>query len=271
MHRFFLLLAEGFVPFWLGTCWFSFANTAARRYCAGISPWAGRSRCPACGAVLGPAELIPVVSWLFLRGRCRHCRARIPLRELLVELAGGAAALLCRWRYAAAGPLCEGLFGLSWAALLALFACGLLLAVSLVDAQMQLIPDFLVIGLGLAGLLSVFLAPGRFSQVLVDRLAGALCVSVPLWLLGRVYPGCIGAGDCKFMAAAGLLLGWAGALTAFLWAVVLAGLVCAGLLLTRRVGRGTRIALGPYLAGGTAAMLLFGGPLLQLTRQIYSI
>ena len=63
-------------------------------------------------------------SWLFLRGRCRHCGAHIPARYLLVELLGGVLALGCTWRYGAAYALPGGLFGMSWAALLALAVCG---------------------------------------------------------------------------------------------------------------------------------------------------
>lgn len=257
------LLLECFFPFCLGACWFSFSNTAARRFCEGRPPLAGRSRCPACGAVLGPVDLVPVLSWLFLRGRCRRCGAPIPLRELVTELLGGAAALLCRWRYGAAVLWRHGLCGLSWAALLALAVCGLLLSVSLIDAETLLIPDGFCLCIGAAALASLPLAAEGPLRALPARLAGALCVSVPLWLLERLCPGSIGAGDAKLMAAAGLLLGWQRTLAAFWVAVVACGAVCTVLLLARRVKRGTRIALGPYLAGGIVVMLLFGDSLLQ--------
>lgn len=86
-------------------------------------------------AALTAGDLVPVFSWLFLRGRCRHCRAPIPVRYLLVELLGGVLALGCRWRFGTAYTLGEGLFGMRWQGLLALALCGVLLSIALIDAE----------------------------------------------------------------------------------------------------------------------------------------
>lgn len=256
-----LLLLGAAPPFFAGAVWFSFMNVAARRLPVGDSPLRGRSHCPVCGHRLGAADLIPVCSWLLLRGRCRYCGAPIPVRELLVELLGGAAALLCRWRYGPAVSLREGAFGLCWAALAALVVCGLLTAIALADADAMLIPDPLVLALGAAALGTLPLASGAWPGLLVDRLAGFLCVSVPMALLCRAVPGAFGFGDIKLMAAAGLLLGWRSALIAFLLAVLGGGAWGVFLLLCRRLGPGGHFAFGPFLCGGIALALLFGEPL----------
>lgn len=117
-----MLLVEGLlglIAFLLGAALFSFMNVVAWRLPRGKNPLTGRSFCPQCGAALTAGDLVPVFSWLFLRGRCRHCRAPIPVRYLLVELLGGVLALGCRWRFGTAYTLGEGLFGMRWQGLLA--------------------------------------------------------------------------------------------------------------------------------------------------------
>ena len=88
-----LELLLGLIRFLLGAALFSFMNVVAWRLPRGMDPLKGRSVCPQCGHTLGAPDLVPVFSWLFLRGRCRHCGAHIPARYLLVELLGGVLAL----------------------------------------------------------------------------------------------------------------------------------------------------------------------------------
>ena len=97
-----MLLLEcllGLIRFLLGAALFSFMNVVAWRLPRNMDPLKGRSICPRCGRTLDAPDLVPVFSWLFLRGRCRHCGAHIPARYLLVEVLGGVLALGCRWRF----------------------------------------------------------------------------------------------------------------------------------------------------------------------------
>ena len=130
-----MLLLEcllGLIRFLLGAALFSFMNVVAWRLPRNMDPLKGRSICPRCGRTLDAPDLVPVFSWLFLRGRCRHCGAHIPARYLLVEVLGGVLALGCTRQYGAALALPDGLFGMSWAALLALAVCGILLSIALI-------------------------------------------------------------------------------------------------------------------------------------------
>ena len=188
-----LELLLGLIRFLLGAALFSFMNVVAWRLPRGMDPLKGRSVCPQCGHTLGAPDLVPVFSWLFLRGRCRHCGAHIPARYLLVELLGGVLALGCTWRYGAAYALPGGLFGMGWAALLALAVCGILLSVSLIDAETQTIPDRLNLALAVCGAVSVLLSPADW----LPHIIGALCVSVPMFLLCLVIDGAFGGGDIK--------------------------------------------------------------------------
>ena len=149
----------------------------------------GRSFCPQCGAALTAGDLVPVFSWLFLRGRCRHCRAPIPVRYLLVELLGGVLALGCRWRFGTAYTLGEGLFGMRWQGLLALALCGVLLSIALIDAETQLIPNRLNAAVAVLAVLNLLLFPARWAGALI----GMVCISVPMLLLGIALWG-VGMG-----------------------------------------------------------------------------
>ena len=227
-----LELLLGLIRFLLGAALFSFMNVVAWRLPRGMDPLKGRSVCPQCGHTLDAPDLVPVFSWLFLRGRCRHCGAHIPARYLLVELLGGVLALGCTWRYGAAYALPGGLFGMSWAALLALAVCGAV---------------------------SVLLSPADW----LPHVIGALCVSVPMFLLCLVIDGAFGGGDIKLMAAAGLFLGWQNTLLAMFFGIVFGGIYGIYLLAAKKAGKKDHFAFGPFLCAGIVIAMLFGGPVLE--------
>ena len=254
-----LELLLGLIRFLLGAALFSFMNVVAWRLPRGMDPLKGRSVCPQCGHTLGVPDLVPVFSWLFLRGRCRHCGAHIPARYLLVELLGGVLALGCTWRYGAAYALPGGLFGMRWAALLALAVCGILLSISLIDAETQTIPDRLNLALAVCGAVSVLLSPADW----LPHIIGALCVSVPMFLLCLVIDGAFGGGDIKLMAAAGLFLGWQNTLLAMFFGIVFGGIYGIYLLAAKKAGKKDHFAFGPFLCAGIVIAMLFGGPVLE--------
>lgn len=252
------LVLGGAIAFFTGAALFSFADAAAWRLPRGLSIVRGRSVCPACGTPLRTADLIPILSWLALGGRCRYCGARIPVRHPLGELLGGLAALAAVERFGA-GPW----LGFAPKALLAVLACAVLYAIACLDAATREIPDAFNLALAMLGMGQVLLAlPDRGAAgLLLAHGAGALCVSIPMLLLCVVMPGAFGGGDIKLMAAAGLWLGWPGALTAFVLAVLGGGGYGLWLLITRRAHRGDSIAFGPFLCSGIAVALFAGNEL----------
>ena len=256
-----MLLLEillGLIRFLLGAALFSFMNVVAWRLPRGMDPLRGRSICPQCGATLEAADLVPVFSWLFLRGKCRRCGARIPVRYLLVEVLGGVLALGCTWRYGAAYSLPDGLFGMSWAALLALGVCGVLLSIALIDAETQTIPDRLNAALAVLGVLRVLLSPAGWPAHII----GALCVSVPMFLLCLAIDGAFGGGDIKLMAAAGLFLGWQNTLLAMFFGILGGGFYGIWLLAAKKAEKKDHFAFGPFLCAGIVLAMLFGEPIL---------
>lgn len=248
----------GVLAFLLGAAVGSFLNVVVDRLPRGQSVLVSRSRCDACGTALAPADLVPVLSYLWLRGRCRYCAVHIPLRLPLVEGGTGALFLLFYLR--------EGLTG---GGLLLALAAALLLALALIDLDHGLVPDRLVLpGVLLALLVSPLwpllgvarsLGPmeGGLGSTLgsVAAGAGALLLFLAVVVLSR---GRMGWGDVKLAGLIGLLTGVPGVAVA-LWLAIVAGGAAALLLLgLRRRGMKDAIPFAPFLAAGGVAALLGG-------------
>lgn len=211
-----------------------------------------RSHCPHCQHTLAWHELVPVVSWLVQRGRCRSCAAPVSRCYPGVELV--CAALF-------AG--CAATYGASFTSLAAMALCATLLALAVIDARTMLLPDALTQPLLWLGLL-VNLAGVGFAA-LADAVLGAAIGYGLLWVVAtgfRVFTGRegMGLGDVKLLAVLGAWFGWQG-LAQLALVASLAG-VAIGLLL-RALGRaqaGQALAFGPYLAvSGMLALFWRGG------------
>ncbi len=231
----------------LGACFGSFLNVIAHRSIQGRSWWGSeRSVCESCGHVLSASELVPVLSWLFLRGRCRKCGAKISVRYLVVEVLCAVLALMIAVRW-----------DVSWAGLLvSLGTCGLIVN-SLTDYESGEVFDVLAITPGVLALL-VRIA-GGFSGVL-DGLEGALVgwgIFAAIIILTR---GGMGWGDAVFMGGMGAVLGMKFTLLAFYLGVMTGGAWAVVLLLLGRVkwGRGDAIPLVPFLAVGCFLTMIYG-------------
>ena len=242
--------------FLFGLCFGSFANVLIRRLPRGLPVITPPSACPECGQRLRAWDLVPVLSWLVLRGRCRYCNGPVSVRYPAVEL-------LCGLLFAGMALLTPTLSAIP----LALFAF-VLLCVSAIDIDTREIPDGLLVFGGVVGVLWVAL--GRFAPAafpLVPGIAGAalgalaggltlFLVDMLVLLLAKKYG--FGFGDVKLMAMAGLFLGWQLVAVAFVFAFVSGGAFAAFLLLTRRAKRGDYLAFGPFLAVGCLCALWWG-------------
>lgn len=224
------------------------------------------SHCPACAQRLSAPDLIPVLSWLALRGRCRYCGERISPRYPVVELANALLYLGLYFR-----------FGERWALLPYCLLASLLVALTLIDLDHQLLPDALTLpGLGL-GLLfglvaTLFQRFGRpspfgvyFGQLpyLFDQLSlwsgllGAAVGAGVILLIILLSREGMGYGDVKLLAMVGAFVGWRGALGTLFLGAIAGSLVGVWLLLTGRKGRKDPIPFGPFLAFG-CLFLFFG-------------
>lgn len=243
----------------LGAAFGSFLNCVAWRLAHGEPWWKGRSHCPACGRTLAPPDLVPVFSWLFLRGRCRYCKAKIPVRYLLSELFFALVTVLCLLRFDLT-LLCLR----NWVLLCGLFC------LALVDLEIYEIPDGCLLLPALVWAAAApFLGlarPGWRESLLAGVVfgGGLLLVSLALdRLLGRES---LGGGDIKLFALLGLYLGFIGTLFTLILACVL------GLLLGLvRREEGGRIPFGPAIALAGGGMLLYGGALIDWYLALLSV
>ncbi|MDI3317281.1 MAG: prepilin peptidase [Bacillota bacterium] len=228
----------------------SFLNTVIDRWIRGESLLRPPSHCESCGRRLEPWELVPLASWLALRGRCRSCGAAIGWQAPAVE---AGTALLFAAVTATGRGWAETLLGLGLVALLVV-ATG-------VDLRVRLIPDA-ANGLAAGWALAIgFLARGGGFW---PHLAAAAGAGLLFALIGRLSGGGLGGGDVKLAAVLGLFLGPAPAALAFFAAAVLGGGVAGFLLVTGRRSRRDELPFGPFLAAGALVAWFWAGPLIGL-------
>jgi leader peptidase (prepilin peptidase)/N-methyltransferase len=227
----------------------SFLAVVALRQPLGRTVVAGRSHCDRCDQVLGPAELIPLLSYTLQRGRCRHCGARIDPLHPVME---AGALLVSIW----AATVTAG-----WVLLASCLLGWTLLTLAAIDWRHGLLPDVLTLPLILAGFAVTYLIDVR---ALGDHAIGAAAGYLGFWALAEVYVRLrrrdgLGLGDAKLLAASGAWLGWLALPSVILFAACIA----LALVLTRRFGgetvqATTRVAFGPALAAGTWIVWLYG-------------
>ena len=207
------------------------------------------SHCPVCSTALGARDLVPVLSWIFLRGKCRYCGAKISPRYPAVELLTGVLFVWCFLR-----------FGLSPQLAPALVFSAFMVAITFIDLDHQIILDGMLALLAASGLgLGLWLGqPGW-----VDMLIGAGVGGGLLLVLAVISGGGMGGGDVKFAAALGFWLGWPGILLCLLISFVAGGAISLFLLLAKLRGRKDFIPFGPFIALGAWVALLYGREILS--------
>ena len=248
-----LLIYTGFAL--LGLSFGSFFNVVIYRYRAGLSIIRPRSFCPHCNRTLQIADLVPVLSYLFLRGRCRYCGKPISFRYSAVELAAAVLFIALYWR-----------FGLSADLLKYIPLLSLLLIISLIDLDTKKIPNKFVL---------MILAWALFWQVVnpalswADAALGLLAGGGITFLIALVSRGGMGGGDIKLLAALGFLAGWLDLLLIFFIAVLLGALAGIILIVFRKKSGKTAIPFGPFIAAAYALVLLLGDKIWDLYFTVF--
>ena len=233
----YLMLALAFV---FGACIGSFLNVCIYRLPLGQSVVFEPSHCTGCGRRLGVRDLVPLISYLLLKGRCRYCAAlisaRYPLVELLTALLFVAAYQFWGWQW-------------QTAAYCMFFA--VLVTAAFIDYRHSIIPDELIIAGCVLGLPLLFLSgPGQ----LVDGLIGFLVAGLLFLLIAVVSRGGLGGGDIKLAALMGLYLGFPDIFIALFSAFLLGALVSIVMLALGKKSLKDAVPFGPFLAlGGVTA------------------
>ena len=237
----------------------SFLNVCICRIPEGRSIVFPSSRCPKCEHPLKPWDNIPLVSYLILRGRCRHCEGEISPQYPLVELITAVMVLLLFWK-----------FGLSLKLLFSfIFTCSLIV-ITFIDLYHQMIPDLITLpGIPLFFLISVFFMDVRVLEALLGILlgGGSLYIIAFLYELIAKREG-MGGGDIKLLAMVGAFSGWKSLLFILFLSSALGALVGIVVMVVKGKDMKYAIPFGPFLSLAAVAYIFFGGYFMRL-YQIY--
>ena len=207
-----------------------------------------QSHCMNCGHKLKWYDLVPLFSWLFLRGKCRYCKDKISIQYPLVEAINGIGYVLIF-------VMC----GLNLSSILYSLCFSMLVAITVIDWRTYEIPLGLNIAILTLGIIQCVLDYGNWKLYLI----GMVSVSGFLFLLLILTGGRgMGDGDVKLMFAAGLLLGWKKIILALIIGCILGSII--HLILMKVSKKGRMLAFGPYLSAGILLAILFGDQLISL-------
>jgi len=221
-----------------------------------------RSRCPHCGHAITALENIPVLSYLWLRGKCSGCGAKISVRYPLIETVTAVFSIAVVWH-----------FGFGWQALGGLFLTWALIALTLIDFDHQLLPDsitlpFLWIGLSL----SLFGVYTDSHAAIIGALAGYLSLWSVYWLFKKLTgKEGMGFGDFKLLALLGAWMGWQMLPVVILLSSAVGAVVGISLILFRGRDKNIPIPFGPYLAAAGWIALLWGHDLTNAYLRLSGI
>lgn len=221
-----------------------------------------RSACPHCGHKIGALENIPLLSYLFLLGKCRKCGTPISMRYPMVEAITCLLSAYAAWY-----------FGFGLAAFAALLFIWALITLTFIDFDTQLLPDDITLPLLWLGLaFNLFGTFTNLSNAVIGAIAGYLVLWSVYWMFKLVTgKEGMGFGDFKLLAAIGAWLGWTALPLVIMLSSVVGAVVGITLIIAARHGRNIPIPFGPYLAGGGLIALFWGPQLTQSYLQLLSM
>ena len=209
------------------------------------------SHCPSCKTAIKPWQNIPILSYVLLKGQCKHCQTAISLRYPLVELLTGLVFAVCAWK-----------FGATWTALATMVFSAYLITMIFIDADTQLLPDQLTLPLMWGGIvlhLAAYLLQADWGiTTLVDSLLGAIVGYMSLWSIFQLFKLVtgkegMGYGDFKLLAALGAWLG----ISVLPIIIIMSALVGLVFALIMKVAKNQPMPFGPYLAISGWIVLIF--------------
>ena len=218
------------------------------------------SHCPSCKTAIKPWQNIPILSYVLLKGQCKHCHIAISLRYPLVELLTGLVFAICAWK-----------FGATWTALATMVFSAYLIAMIFIDVDTQLLPDQLTLPLMWGGIvfhLAAYLLQADWGiTTLVDSLLGAIVGYLSLWSIFQLFKLVtgkegMGYGDFKLLAALGAWLG----ISVLPIIIIMSALVGLIFAIIMKVAKNQPMPFGPYLAISGWLVLIFNQPIAQFIQ-----
>jgi leader peptidase (prepilin peptidase) / N-methyltransferase len=235
--------------FLIGTCIGSFLNVCIHRLPAGQSILTPGSACPHCATPIAPHHNIPLISYIWLKGRCSYCGGQISVRYPLVELLTGLFAVCICLRY-----------GISIQAFIYFTFTAALITITFIDIDHQIIPDVITLpGIPLA-LGAVWFLP---AQTYLDSIIGFFAGGGTLYIIAILYQWVtgrdgMGGGDIKLLALVGIVTGWKGVLFTLFLGSAVGSLAGVAVMLHSRTGLKAVVPFGPFLSIGAICYIFFG-------------
>ena len=237
-----------FSAFIVGAVMGSFSNVCIYRIPLRLSIVRPSSYCPTCKTRLAFLDNIPLLSFVFLKRKCRYCQGKISWRYPAAELLTGIFYLLVYMRFDFPVTIIYTLLVTS------------LIIITFIDIDHKIIPNVITLpGIPIGLVLSYFFLPHSIISALIGLLGG----SGLLLLMALIYPGGMGGGDIKMIAMLGAFLGWEKVfLTIFLGSLI-GSVVGIAMIILKKGGRKTKIPFGPYLAAGAILSIFLGNEIIE--------
>lgn len=228
--------------FILGTIIASFLGVLIQRIPEERDFVKGRSQCDFCNTELSVLDLIPIISFVFNKGRCRYCKKKLSNRYLIIEVLTGIAFVLI-YKEASSYPQL----------IIQLIFTSILIVIAYIDIDTMLIYDRFHIYILALGLVDSFINP----ETLKYRFLGAFVVSIPYFILAKLTNG-IGMGDVKLSFSGGFFLAYPNIVAAFIISIIIAGIHAIYLLPSKKVNMKSAVPFGPYLCIAFFLSMLYG-------------
>ena len=228
----------------------SFFNVVIYRLPRGESVIIPPSHCPSCNTRLKAVDLIPVLSYIIYRGKCRYCGVKISLQYPIVEL---LTAILYLSVYIK--------FGFSLEGFIYLFLISLLIIISFIDLNEKIIPNLL----SYSGIIIGLILSLIFNHIsFISAILGLIIPSLLLLIIALIFQGGMGIGDVKLVGMIGTFTGYLYPMIGIFIGALVGSIIFLPLLMTGKIDKKTRIPFGPLISLGTIIMILFGERLIDL-------
>lgn len=239
----------GILTFLYGISIGSFLNVCIYRMPLNESVVTGSSHCVKCNKKIKYYDLIPLLSYILLKGRCRFCDKKISIRYPIIELVNGILYLIVFSR-----------FGLSMDLIFYSLLSSILLAISVIDYEHKIIPNRLVFVAFILGVIYHIFFGGLSG--LISSVIGFFAVSILLYLIAIVSKGGMGGGDIKMMAAFGFCLGWQLIVLSLIVGSLIGSILAIYLLVFKNYTGKTQVPFGPFLASGIFISIIYGNSII---------